>query len=154
MTRPNRILTIGDLDQLIRWWKFLREGLDCINRETGWSKQAEDFLKFLMHVVDLSPDHGVILVLVSGAGIPYGYAVVVDNTNRSSQKTVNIYAVYTNKKCPSTLTELSAEAFQWAKSRGFREAQACSYRVTGASDRFFKRHFKFDRKFVVYQRTL
>lgn len=152
--RPNRFVFINDLDQLQRWWPFLREGMEYIVKETDWNQNAEDFFKFLLHVVSVAPDNGAVMVLVSGAGQPYGYTVLVNNTHRFSPKTINVYAIYSNRKCPSTMTELAAESLQWARSRGYKEAQACSYRTNGSAIRFFEKHMQFDRKFMVFTRTL
>lgn len=153
--KPNRLIQISSVDHLLRWWNFFKEGLHFLNTEQKWGKTNEQFLEALLYIVSNGEENGFVSVLVSGAGQPYGFIVVANNTTRfSDAKTCNIYAIYTNQDCRSTVAELSAEAFQWAKTHSYKLAQACSHRVNGAAIRWFQKKMRFDRMFVVFTKEL
>lgn len=124
------------------------------NDELKWHKSASDFFKFLLHVVHLPPKDGFVSVLVSGAGTPYGYIIVVNNTNLFSKRTMHVYALYTNNQCPSASVELIAEARQWGVANKYEEVQACSYRFGGAAIRLFTRKLGFTSRFIVFTRPV
>lgn len=138
----------------MRWWPFLREGLRVFQNDLKWDKTDEDYLKMLMFVLTAGDDCGGIFILVSGGGQPYGYLVCIENTAPFCPRSVNIYAIHTNNKCPSTVAELSAEAQQWAISKGFKEVYACSYRMSGAAIYWFEKKMKFRRKYMVFSKKL
>lgn len=152
--KGNQVISITSVDQVLRWWKFFEEGLNYFNKELKWGKSSADFFKVLLHVATAHPSLGLVVVLVSEHGDPYGYVIAADNTNAFSHKTANIYAVYTNKKCPSSFMELRVEAEQWARSNEYKEVSAVSYRINGASDRWFKKNLKYTKNFMVYVKEL
>jgi len=154
MLKPNRVVTISNVDQVIRWWNLFKDGLDYCNNELKWKKEPGDFLKILLHIIALGPQDGFIAVLVSGGGQPYGFVVVVNNTNKFSKKTAHIYLMYSNSQCPSTVAELSAEAQAWSKNNNYEEVQACSYRFGGAALRWFQKKMGFTSKFIVFTKPL
>lgn len=153
MIKPNKVITISSIEQLGRWWPFLKEGLQYFKDELKWDIHPIDYYKVILNVIAGYEDDGIVMVLVSGTGQPYGYIVAINNSNAYSKRTVNVYAVFTNRKCPSAFAELSAETAQWAKSKNYEEVQACSPRVSGASIRWFKKH-GFTNPFLVFTRPL
>lgn len=153
--KPNRLIHISTVDRLLRWWSFFKEGLLFLNTDQRWGKTNEKFCEELMSIVASGDENGFVAVLVSGAGQPYGFIVVTNNTTRfSDEKSCVVYAIFTNQNCPSTVAELSAEAFQWAKTHDYKLAQACSKRVNGAAIRWFQKKMQFESMFMVFTRKL
>lgn len=154
MMKANRIIQVSTVSQLVRWWDFFKEGLKFLNSDQKWRKSNEEFLEALLYIVSQGEENSFIGVLVSFAGQPYGFVVVTNNTTRFSKRSCNIFALYSNSKCPSTITELAAEVYQWARTHGYEEAQACSHRVNGSAIRWFQRNMKFDSMFMVFSKKI
>lgn len=147
------MLQIRDVDQVMRWWHFFRNGLEVINRETKWNESRENFFRMLVHVIKIGDRKGQLLIQVDGALHPLGFLVAADNTPPFGDKSALIYAVYSNKLVPSTFMELIAEVSQWAMTEEYKQVQAVSYRLNRTSVKLFKKYLP-DRKFMVFTKVL
>lgn len=152
-TDETRIVTVRNIDQVLRWWGFFNQGLELINRETGWGERTDDFFRVLCHALKLGTSKSQILIQLGKDGTPLGYLIAVDNSTPYGLKSALIYAVYSNKLCPSTFMELVAEVTQWAKFEGYKQVQACSYRLNRTSVKLFSRYLN-DKKFMVFSKIL
>lgn len=153
--QPNRILTIGSVPQLVRWWPFFREGLNTFRKEFDWDKTDEDFLKELLHIYAKGSEKSLMIVLVGGvSSTPLGFLVATDISTEFSPRTALVYALYSSNKVPSIVQELRAEGEQWARNEGFTSVQAVSFRDTGASKRWFQKNMGFRSRFVVFSKAL
>lgn len=152
--QPNRLVLVTGVKAVLRWWPFILEGYKSIGVKGGLKMTPEGYLKIVMHICSLSPKKGRLAILVSGSGEPYGYVLALDITHKFSPKTVNLFAFYTNKKCPSTLLELSKDTEAWARECGYEVVQACSTRFGGGAIRWFHKNMGFNDKMIVFSRHL
>lgn len=152
-TQPTRIVSLTNVDQIMRWWSFFSEGLAYMNRETKWGEEPLDFFKVLMHAIKVGGQKALILLHIGSDAVPLGYLIAVDNSAVFGPKSALIYAVYSNKQCPSTFMELVAETTAWAKTNEYRKVQACSYRLNRTSVKLFQRYLP-SRKFMVFTKDL
>lgn len=153
MNLKTRIVNLHTVDQVIRWWDFFATGLEFMNRETKWGESADNFFRVLMHALKAGESKAQILLHLAADATPLGFLVMVDNTPPFGRRSALIYAVFSNKKCPSSFMELVAEARAWAVTNDFRVVQACSYRLNRTSVKLYQRYLP-GRKFMVFTTEL
>lgn len=153
MNGGNRILTIDTVDRFLRWWPFLRTGLDYLYENVKWGLDDDTFFKALLNAATRGPKLGVLLVLVNSGGQPLGYSAIVDGTNLFEGHHAKIIALFSNQLCKTAFTELVAEMEQWAKQLNFSEVYFNSYRFSSAAQRWFRK-IGFNRDHVVYIKRL
>ena len=153
MANGNYIQKIDTFDSFQQNWPFLLEGLAVLRSSIGGNMPdmtEDEFFKMLL-MMALEPERGIIMMLCSKNGKPLGYIAIHDITNWYAPKRANVYAIYSNSKCPSTLTELAFEGRKWGKEQGFKYVQACSFRFTGAAQRLFERKLGLHQRYIVYE---
>jgi hypothetical protein len=117
----------------------------------------DQFFKTLARVA-FDSELGWIGILTSESGKYLGFGVMVDVTEMYQLKTLCIYIVYSNAKCPSTILEVRHEALQWAKQHGFERIRAVSFRIrpnptriSGAVKRYFSKTLGLRERCVVFE---
>lgn len=142
--------------QVLDNWAFFLEGLVELNNPQGarGDVHSEAFLKIALTIVDKGLDFGLVAMLTSVNGKPLGFGMAYDNTEPFCQRSAIVYAVYSNKKCPSTTKELLYHAEIWATNNGFKNLHACSRRFSGAGFRLFESIWGFRRVCIVFNKDL
>ena len=149
----NQIKPINTFELFTEYWPFLLDGLKVLRATIGGNQPdltSEEFFKMLL-MMALEKERGVILLLESKNGKPLGYIAIHDITGYFAAKRVNVYAIYSNSKCASTLSELNIAGRKWGKTNGYKYVQAASFRFTGAAQRLFERKLGLKQRFIVYE---
>lgn len=147
--KPNKVLVIQTIKQVLRWWTLFREGYAYNSKVLGRTTVADDFIKTMLRVVDQGEDRSFIAVLVSGGGDPYGFIACEAEGDR-----VVIVEIFSNKKCPSTTIELVSEAQAWARQKNFNCLSVRSNRFNSTAIKFFTKQLGFQQEAIVFSKKL
>lgn len=152
----NKLCLIESVEQLLGFWKFFQEGLESLNDTIGTREKvtSDSFFKLLIHVISKNPGFGIIGVLTSKNDKPLGFGVAFNDTDIGLTKSAVVYAVYSNKRCPTTVKELQDIAETWARENGFHKLHACSRRLNGSVMRLFEKKWGFHRTAIIFEKDL
>lgn len=152
----NRFIDIDDIEKVTTYWPFLVSGLAELNKTctNGDSVSEDAFFKIVLSVVSRGKKNGRVTVLLNKNDNPLAYGIIFDNTEPFCKRSAVVYAVYSNKQCPTAVEELQAEAEQWATSMGFFELHAVSRRMNGSTIHLFERVWGFKRVAIVFKKEL
>lgn len=143
-------------ESIIANWEFFLEGLSQLNNPQGARGDVnhEAFLKLTLAVADKGLDFGLVALLTSCNDKPLGFGIMYENTEPFCERSAIVYAVYSNKKCPTATSELLAHGEEWARKHGIKHLHACSRSFSGARFRLFEKHWHFRRTCVVFTKPL
>ena len=148
----DRIEIVKTLDRVIELWPFFLEALGSLTERAREKTTPVQMMGILMRVATGRPQKGVLMVLVSKNGKPFGFVAAKDNSNCTDQKSLMVLFAYINEKCPDKICTLQEGLDAWARLNGYFEIQAISPKFY--SHKFFEQRLGFRRAFVGYRKFL
>ena len=152
-----RMVDVRGIDQLIRFWPFLLEGLTSLNAITSSSQVDKNTLfRVCVDVATLSEDDGMIaIVMDKSTNQPLSYTISFNNSHDyKKEKALLVYAIYSNRKSRTATRYGLNHVAEWAKSKGYDELHGNSPRITGAAVRLFENIFGFRKQALFLVRKL
>lgn len=152
----NLFVPLTKAQDVIDNWDFFAEGLNVLNNPQGARGDVTPpaLLNLVLNVVEKGLDFGIVALLKSKNGKNLGFGICYDNTEPYCMKSAIVYAVYSNKKSPTTTRELLYHGEKWAREHNFKDLHACSRRFSGASLRLFEDIWGFSRACIVFRKPL
>jgi hypothetical protein len=143
-----RVVDVQGIDTLMRFWKFLEEGLESMNKIAANNQLSKDEFFQLCAELALAKDvkGKIFIVLDKNTSEPLSYTVSVDNSNdRVRRKSLLILGIYSNRKSHGATRYGLNHHAKWAKDNGYHELHGYSSRITGAAVRLFENIFGFKK---------
>jgi len=145
---------VRTFEQIQENWPFFLEGLNDLNHISKIEREvpSEEFLKMICRAA--CGGAGVVWITKSINNKPLFYGIVLDDTAPFKHKTLLIYAAYSNKK-NNQVTQWTLDRLEaWAKTQGYKELHAFSYRFSKAGYSLFTRIWNFKRKAILFTKEL
>jgi hypothetical protein len=158
MTASNQYVPhILSTANLLQWMSFLYEAwLGLHNPQGGRGTMSwDEFLKVCLHIINLGPERGIVVVFTSKNDKPLGLMVVMDNTELfSPERTALIYAGYSNGKYEHAAVDGTSYVEDWARAHGYKELHAQTRRLNGSAKKLFERKLGFTESSWLFKKTL
>lgn len=150
------IFEIHTIDEVLKYWDFLLEGLVAANESQKWVEQripVDKFFKQVIQTVKLPPNEFLIAVMEEGGhllGYIINFMVVKPNTHAQ----IWCYLAYSINDNSYMMKELLQYGEAWARDKGYKEIMCNSARFSAASFRMFEKRWKFRRLSVTFSKLL
>jgi len=152
----NQIIHVNTLEKFHEHWNFLEEGYAVLvnPKAGGFVKLTRKDYQRMLLCAAVDDATGGVLVLASKRGVPLGFVCILNDSNFVHPQRAEMFAVYSNEKCPSTFEELSYEAQRWARRRNYTELTFNIHRITGAARTFVEKKLKLEPNHMQFRISL
>jgi hypothetical protein len=131
--------TLG-YDKFLEMWPLFLESFDSLIAPKGANMTnltVDELFKTLLHLA-VYPENGFLGCLYNKNGGFLGYVAAISTSIAFRPSALQMFAIYSNEKCPSTPKELIYELKEWARKHGFSKLHATMFRKSGTARNFFK----------------
>jgi hypothetical protein len=147
---------MDSVDKVISNWPFFVEGLGELNQivEPVHEVNSETLLKVLCDTTNCAND-GYTIIVRNPKGEPLQFVISFNNTTGyHTKRSLLVYATYSNRKDRGVHKFVIDWMCKWAKEQGYNELHAFSSRINGSGFRLFEKYFGFQRRMILFTRSL
>ncbi len=144
---------VDSLEMLVAHWAFFLEGLELLNQTVKTEDEQVSQNAFLLTHVSIATGQkeGVIYLVHSKNDKPLGFITGFNDTAPyKEQKSLLVYALYSNRKSATASRFAGLSIERWAKANGFSKLHAFSGRTSGSAVQWASRFhgFTFSKLFL------
>lgn len=151
-----RVFELQTVDDILKYWDFLLEGLNAANLSQKWEEQripVDKFFKRLLSIAPL-PENERLIAFIEQDGKLLGYIVNFMVVKPDTHAQIWCYMAYSLGENAYIMKELLLYGERWARERGYKEILCNSARFSAASFRMFEKRWRFRRVSVTFSKLL